>query len=98
MTETTETYTSETSKHRDVLAPFCVGYGVDVGFGGDPITEVAIRMDLPEPYAAAGRAPVQLGGDARDLRWFRDGALDFVYSSHVLEDFDEHETAPVLRE
>jgi ubiquinone/menaquinone biosynthesis C-methylase UbiE len=71
---------------------------VDIGFGGDPIVEHAIRVDLPEPYSRhrLDLRPVQLGGDARNLGWFRDETLDFVYSSHLLEDFDDPE--PVLRE
>lgn len=89
---------SETSRHRALLAPYCVGYGVDIGFGGDAITSSAIRMDLPAPYTRLGRAPVQLGGDCRALSWLRDGVLDFVYSSHVLEDFSEAETLPILQE
>jgi predicted SAM-dependent methyltransferase len=60
---------------------------VDLGPGGDPIVEAAIRIDLPEPYSRAGVLPVQLGGDASKLHWFRDGVLDYVYSSHLLEDF-----------
>ncbi len=94
-------YQSETARYPDLRAlvePYCQGYGLDVGFGGDPINSVAIRMDLPIPYANTGDLPVQLGGDCRDLRWFRDCALDFVYSAHVLEDFDEHETGALLRE
>ncbi len=53
-----ETYASETSKHRDLLAPYCAGYGIDIGFGGDPITPTALRMDLPQPYARTGDLPV----------------------------------------
>jgi SAM-dependent methyltransferase len=88
---------SETSKCRSRLAPFCTGYGVDLGFGGDPITPGAIRVDQVQPYAWYVDAnPVQLGGDVRHLHWFADGVLDFVYSSHVLEDFPD--TAAVLRE
>jgi SAM-dependent methyltransferase len=89
-------YRSETSKCRHRLAAFCRGYGLDLGFGGDPITDYAIRMDMPQPAARTGDATVQLGGRAEDLRWFRDDVLDFVYSSHLLEDFDD--TEPVLRE
>lgn len=89
-------YQSETSKCRARLAPFCTGYGLDLGFGGDPITPAAVRVDAPVPYASTGFAPVQLGGDATRLHWFRDGVLDYVYSSHLLEDFDDTET--VLRE
>ena len=87
---------SETSKCRARLAPYCTGDGIDIGFGGDPITPAAVRIDLPNQYGAVGDHPVQLRGDAADLRWFRDGTLDFVFSSHVLEDF--HDTEAVLRE
>jgi predicted SAM-dependent methyltransferase len=93
-----EPYHSETSKHRAKLTPFCTGYGIDVGFGGDPITESAVRMDFETPYACTGTAPVQLGGDCRNLKWFRDNVLDYVYSSHVLEDFSEKEAVDILRE
>jgi predicted SAM-dependent methyltransferase len=87
---------SETSKCRPRLAPYCTGYGIDVGCGGDPITPAAVRVDLPQPYASYTTAPVQLGGDAGNLYWFKDDTLDFVYSSHVLEDFPD--TAEILRE
>lgn len=88
---------SETSKCRERLSKWCTGYGIDLGFGGDPITPGAIRMDMQNPYADyLGIHPVQLGGDVTDLYWFRDGVLDFVYSSHVLEDFEDTES--VLRE
>lgn len=87
---------SETSKCRARLAPFCTGYGVDLGCGGDPITGDAIRVDQPRPYTKVGPYGVQLGGDAQTLGWFRDGVLDFVYSSHLLEDFADTESA--LRE
>lgn len=78
---------SETSKCRARLNPFCVGYGVDLGFGGDPINERAIRVDMPQPYTQVGQYPVQLGGNADNLFWFAEGTLDYVYSSHLLEDF-----------
>src|SRR5258708_29036296 len=80
-------YPSETSKCRNRLAQFCTGYGLDLGFGGDPITDTAIRVDQIYPYSNVGSFPVQLGGDARRLVWFNDEVLDFVYSSHLLEDF-----------
>ncbi len=91
-------YASETSKHRDVVAAYCTGYGLDIGFGGDPVTPASVRVDMRQPYAHTGAAPVQLGGDCRDLYWFQNDALDYVYSSHVLEDFSESETEPVMRE
>lgn len=78
---------SETSKCRERLAPYCQGYGADLGFGGDPIASHAIRIDLPSPYTKVGEQSVQLGGDTSQLIWFKDGTLDFIYSSHLLEDF-----------
>ncbi len=85
------TYQSETSKCRHRLGKYCIGNGVDVGFGGDPINDTAIRIDLPSPYACAGHYGVQLGGDATSLYWFNDNVLDYVFSSHLLEDFDDVE-------
>lgn len=87
---------SETSKCRASLARYCVGDGMDIGFGGDPIVPHAICMDLPVPYARYRRHPQHLHGEAENLHWFRDGALDWVYSSHVLEDFPD--TGKVLEE
>src|SRR6516225_5766892 len=89
-------YPSETSKCRGRLALFCTGYGVDLGFGGDPITETAIRVDLPQPYTHVGAYGIQLGGTATSLFWFNDGVLDYVYSSHLLEDFED--TQGLLKE
>lgn len=87
---------SETSRCRAALAPYCTGDGIDIGYGGDPIVSHAICMDLPEAYAKYLQHPQHLHGDAADLRWFRDSCLDFVYSSHVLEDFVD--TRSVLEE
>jgi predicted SAM-dependent methyltransferase len=87
---------SETSQSRPRLSDYCRGNGVDLGPGGDPISPSAVRVDLPVPYTEVGSLPVQLSGDARDLYWFRDQCLDYVYSSHLLEDFED--TEQVLRE
>lgn len=82
---------SETSRCRVRLAKYCVGNGVDLGFGGDAITPKAVRIDLATPYSHTAGQPVQIGGDCRNLEWFRDEVLDFVYSSHLLEDFEDTE-------
>ena len=86
------TKVSETSKCRASLAAFCIGDGLDIGYGGDPIVPHAICMDLPEGYAHYEDHVQHLHGDARDLRWFRSNVLDWVYSSHVLEDFENTKT------
>ncbi|MCJ7805599.1 class I SAM-dependent methyltransferase [Patescibacteria group bacterium] len=89
---------SETSLCRDRLKKYCIGTGLDLGFGGDPISLNSITLDLPTPYCIVGTQPQHLRGDARSLYWFKDGVLDYVYSSHLLEDFPASETVPVLRE
>jgi len=83
---------SETARYRHLVVEYCSGSGVDVGSGGDPVVPWAIQVDLPwdkfREYNG-GRdpdSPIQLTCDAGNLP-FKDGTLDFVYSSHLLEDF-----------
>ena len=83
---------SETSKCRESLSRFCIGDGLDIGYGGDPIVASAICMDMPLAYAKYINNPQHLHGDAKSLHWFRDNCLDFIYSSHVLEDFLDTES------
>lgn len=87
---------SETALCRKRLVNFCVGNGVDLGYGGDPIVPTAITIDIAKPYSHVGKHPQNLIGDARNLYWFKDCVLDYVYSSHLLEDFAN--TEEVLRE
>lgn len=83
---------SETAKNRVHTVKYCVGNGCDVASGGDPVVPHAISMDLPaEEYARYNsgqphRGTLNWRGDARALP-FRDGTLDWLYSSHLLEDF-----------
>lgn len=92
---------SETAKYRHLTTEHCRGNGVDIGSGGDPVVPWAINFDLPndefDRYHSGHppRKPIQYGGDAKNLP-FKDGTLDFVYSSHLLEDFFDWD--PVLRE
>lgn len=85
---------SETSLCRHITVPFCQGNGCDVGSGGDPVVPWAIQVDLPgEAFTRYGHAhdgtmPIQYRGDARNLP-FKDATMDFVYSSHLIEDFDD---------
>lgn len=92
---------SETFKARGRLAKYCIGNGVDLGYGGDPITPSVIAIDqVSGPYTIVGACyhPQNLFGDARDLYWFKDNVLDFVYASHLLEDFEEEEIPAILKE
>lgn len=79
----------ETSTCRPYLARFCIGKGLDIGFGGDPIKPDAVTLDknpdlYPEIYCDAVKLPAS------------DGAYDYVYSSHCLEDFED--TTAVIKE
>lgn len=77
---------AEVDKCRARLARFCVGDGLDIGCGGvncdnrfyqeNKIIPTAIGVDL---------ARTNLRGSALDLRWFRDGVMDYIFSSHLLE-------------
>ena len=87
---------SETSKVRNSLKIFCNGNGIDIGFGGDPIIQSAITVDLPSPYAKYKNNPLHLRGSGDNLYWFKDNVLDYVYSSHLLEDFEN--TTQVINE
>lgn len=90
---------SETSTCRETLAPYCVGNGIDIGAGSDAIVPTAICIDRAEnapDRAHVGTSPTHLVGDAANLYWFKDGCLDYAFSSHVLEDFED--TTAVLKE
>lgn len=86
---------SETAKWRQETVKYCQGNGVDLGCGGDPIVPRALAVDLPpaaaETYTTTDfeRGVIQWRGDVRRLPWFADDSLDYVYSSHVLEDFSD---------
>lgn len=70
---------------KELMAKWCVGNGIDIGTNGyPPIVPNAITVDK---YSGGnGNFPVQLVWDAFESLPFRDNTLDFVFSSHCLED------------
>jgi SAM-dependent methyltransferase len=94
---------SETAKYRHLTAPFCVGAGVDVASQGDVVVPWAISFDLPveEFLAYSGgqppKGPIHLRGHADKLP-FESHSLDFVYSSHLLEDYVQEDRWRVVAE
>jgi len=98
---------SETPKYRHLTARYCLladgtpGCGVDIASQGCAVAPWAMGFDLPKDefdhYCSnqPAKGPVQLRGHAEHLP-FDDNSLDFVYSSHLLEDFLEWE--PILTE
>jgi SAM-dependent methyltransferase len=94
---------SETSKYRHLTAPFCRGAGVDIASQGDAVVPWAISFDLPvdEFLAYSGghppKGPIHLRGHADNLPFDSD-SLDFVYSSHLLEDYVKEDRWRVVAE
>jgi predicted SAM-dependent methyltransferase len=92
---------SETSKHREHVLPYLRGNGVDVGCGNDPVKPDCVAIDIPEAnyecYNGKGGSKANFRAFAEDLP-FKDHTLDWVYSSHLLEDFPFTEWPSLLRE
>ena len=88
---------SETGKCRSRLARFCKGTGLDVGFGGSAIVPTSINFDMPVPYTSVGKDPQHVGGDCFKLdAVFKPGSLDYIYSSHLVEDFIWDDVATLI--
>lgn len=79
---------SETSKCRARLQKYCTGIGLDIGYGGDPIIKTAITVDLKVPYTKVGDHPCNIQLDCKEIdKIFKENSLDYIFSSHLLEDF-----------
>lgn len=59
---------------------FCTGNGLDIGYGGDLLTDNCVGWDFEN-------------GNAQDLKEVNDAQYDFVYSSHTLEHIYEPDVA-----
>lgn len=105
--KTYENCPSESSRYKSLTREWCYrddgqpGCGVDIASQGDPVVPWAMQLDLPPQEFAyynsnhIPRGPIQLTGWAQDLP-FESHSLDFVYSSHLLEDFLDWD--PILAE
>jgi hypothetical protein len=72
---------------------------IDIGSGDDPLLPRCDKFDLPVPYTEkCERNLLTYVGDARHLTEVVKKKYKVVYSSHLLEDFREDETIPVLKE
>lgn len=98
MAEALPSHVSETDTARHILAPYCKGVGLDMGFGGSAITPEAITFDMPQAYTSVGKDRQILRGDCRRLPFVCDGSLDWIHSSHLLEDFTYQDLVPILKE
>lgn len=78
-----ETESNEMLKVRHRIASYLHGIGLDLGCGNEKVCEGAIGIDI-----MGKGADVKLDLTAIDsLGIFADGMFDYVFSSHVLEDF-----------
>jgi predicted SAM-dependent methyltransferase len=53
---------------------------------------------MPQPYTQVGGDRQQLRGDCKSLPFICDNALDYIYSSHLLEDFSYGDLIPLINE
>jgi len=86
---------SQTNIFISFFLPYLKGDGVDIGFGGRGVLPTSINIDLPNFEVKHGNDSQHLSGDAKELYWFNTEVLDYVYSSHCLEDFLETRKALV---
>lgn len=99
---------SETARYRHLTRPYCYradgepGCGIDLASQGDPVVPWAWQLDLPPDKFAHYNSnnppagPINLYSDAF-VRFVEDASLDFVYSSHLLEDAPCEERPAILR-
>ena len=60
--------------------------GIDIGCGTKRIDDMIVSIDQQSNYKYAH---AQFVWDCKDLELFSDNILDFIFSSHVLEDFED---------
>lgn len=83
---------SESEKHLHLTTSYLKGNGCDVGSGGMPVIRNCVSIDLPQEQYDSYTSKtypnelIQYRGYGTDLP-FKDGVLDFCYSSHLLEDY-----------
>lgn len=94
---------TEHVKWRHIVAPYLTGNGIELATQGDPIAPHSIQFELLENDFAiynSGHAlygPVQWRSNNAIYNLpFKDHTLDYVASSHLIEDFLDW--APLLRE
>lgn len=98
MSEALSPHTSESSLAAPIIGKYCQGFGLDMGFGGSATVPTAITFDMPQAYTCVGHDRQILRGDCRRLPFICDGALDFMCSHHLLEDFYYPDLVLIIKE
>lgn len=78
----------ETYCRRSLTHPFCKGNGIDVGSQGSPVNPDSIQIEYDRNRFDVD-VPIQWEGDGTKNLPFKDGVLDYVYISHLLEDYED---------
>lgn len=78
---------SECASSRGIFAPYCVGLGVEAGFGGAATVPHVLTSDQKTPYTNVGGDKQIFQNDCRDFSFICDGVLDFFIHIHLAEDF-----------
>ena len=90
-------FENDTRKDFLYVEKYCRGLGFDIGVGTNRLANTVLSTDwYPHSHADLIWNIVHEGG------WypypFRENRFDFVFSSHVLEDFEPHQTQKVFDE
>lgn len=73
--------------------------GIDLGFGGSAIVPHALTMDMEHPYCPSLEGHKQFfKGDCRNLSFLCDEVMDWLFSSHLLEDFSYIDLIGIIHE
>jgi predicted SAM-dependent methyltransferase len=80
---------SETAKIRPKVLKYCTGFGADLGCGNDIIVPWAVGVDR---RTCEGRSWIKHILDVSKVLPFDTDSLDFVFSSHCLEDIEDTES------
>jgi ADP-heptose:LPS heptosyltransferase/predicted SAM-dependent methyltransferase len=91
---------SETSRIRQYVLPYCYGRGLDIGAVGgcgQQSWEYGVKSDSIIVDLRQARQPSVIS-DARYLKTTGDKSMDYVYSSHMLEDLIDEDKLSCLNE
>jgi len=96
----------ETDKFRKYILDFIDSYFslpvqsldiIDIGCGPSPLNSLCDTFETANPYSGKPIREITFIGDAEFADEIVDKKYDVVYSSHLLEDFEEEKTIPILK-
>ena len=90
-----DTIHSETYYRLQLTQIYCKGNGIDIGSQGSPVNVNSIQVEYDRSRFAED-VPIHWEGDGTQNLPFKDNVLDYVYSSHLIEDYVDW--IPILKE